>query len=170
MMDTAALALAFAAMLPLMVYVMYQDLKNLRIPNWTVLAVFGIFLATGSWGLPFETFLWRVGAAVAVIVIGFTLYAFVTAYLGGKLGGGDVKMIAALVPFVAASDVLTVMVIYVFVTFVALAIHSMIRRQLRIRETVTGWDALDDKIYFPVGLILGVTILTYLGLALAGRF
>ena len=161
MMETAPMLVALAAMLPLMLYVMWSDLKSLRIPNRVVLAVLAVFVVTGLWGLPLETFLWRLAQGLIVLLIGFAVYAVA----GGKVGGGDMKLIAVLVPFVAGAHVLLVLVIYTVVTFAGLFIHRLIRAYLRGRQT--GWLAFDQKIYFPVGLILGVTILIYLGIRLA---
>lgn len=163
-MEKEALIAALAAMIPLIAYIIRSDLKELRIPNWSVLAVVGVFVVTGLWGLPLESFLWRLAAGVIALLLGFGLYALASA----KVGGGDLKLIAALVPFVAARDVLFVIVVYVFVTFTALIIHRLIRRFLRGRQI--GWKAIDQKIYFPVGLLLGLTILIYLGTLLLGHY
>lgn len=163
-MEFPALILAFAAMTPLMIYTIWSDLKSLRIPNWVVLATFAVFLVTGFWGLPFETFLWRILHGVIFLMIGFGLYAVAS----GKVGGGDLKMIAVLVPFIAGEDTLFVLVVYTFVTIAGLFLHRLLRAMLKDRET--GWIAIDQKIYFPVGLILGLTILIYLGVELADHF
>ncbi len=163
-METTPLIVALVAMIPLMVYVMWSDLRELRIPNWTVLAVLGVFVVTGLWGLPFETFLWRLAHGVIFLLIGFSIYAFGR----GKIGGGDMKLIAVLVPFVAGAHALFVLLTYVIVTFVALVFHRLVRARLKGRQT--GWIAFDQKIYFPVGLILGLTILIYLGSEVLDRF
>lgn len=163
-METIPLIVALAAMVPLMVYTMYADLRALRIPNWVVLAVLGVFVVTGLWGLPLEIFLWRLAYGLIVLLLGFAIYAFGK----GKVGGGDMKLMAVLVPFVAGSDVMFVLVVYAIVTLIALFVHRLIRAMLRGRQT--GWIAIDQKIYFPVGLILGFTILIYLGVEVADRF
>ena len=59
MFDTPALWVAFAAMVPLMVLTAWWDLKFLKIPNNLVIAVLGTFVIVGLWGLPLETFAWR---------------------------------------------------------------------------------------------------------------
>lgn len=163
-MDTNALAVATAAMAVLMAITAWVDLKALRIPNWTVLAVVGVFLVTGLWGLPFETFAWRLLHGVIVLFAGFGLYTLA----GGQVGGGDIKMIAALTPFIAGSDVGFVLLLFSLTAFVGLLVHRLVRAFLRERKT--GWAALDQKRFFPVGLLLGATIMVYLGLELAGRY
>ena len=163
MMETTPLIVAFAAMVPLMFYIMYSDLRSLRIPNWSVLAVLGIFVVTGLWSLPLETFLWRLAHGAIVLVIGFALYALFSA----KIGAGDIKLITVLVPFVAGGHALFVLLVYAVLTFAALMVHRLIRAYLRGRKT--GWIAFDQQIYFPVGLILGLTILLYLGIEVINR-
>lgn len=163
-METTPLIVALIAMTPLMAYVMWSDLKSLRIPNWLVLAVLGVYLVTGFWGLPLETFLWRLAYGAGFLAIGFGIFAVA----GGKVGAGDMKLIAVLIPFVSASDVLFVLFVYAVVTLVGLMLHRLIRARLRGRET--GWMALDQSIYYPVGLVLGITTLIYLGLEVADRF
>ena len=73
LLSTPALAAAFAAILPLMLFVIYSDMKTMRIPNKAVIAVFVVFLATASWGLPLDSFLWRLLAGVIAFFYGFLI-------------------------------------------------------------------------------------------------
>ena len=140
------------------------DLKALRIPNWCVLAVVGLYIVTGLWGLPLDIFAWRLLHGVIVLIVGFGLYSI----SGGNVGGGDIKLIAALTPFIAGKDVGFVLVVFAFLSFAGLLIHRLVRGLLRDRKT--GWAALDQKRFFPAGLLLGGTIMIYLGWQLAERF
>ena len=163
-METAALAVATAAMAVLMLITAWFDLKALRIPNWCVLAVLGIFLVTGLWGLPFDVFAWRLLHGVIVLFLGFGLYSIGA----GHVGGGDIKMIAALTPFIPGSDVGFVLVLFALLAIVGLVVQRLVRAVLRGRKT--GWAALDQRRFFPVGLLLGGTIMIYLAVELAGRY
>ncbi len=163
MMETAALAVATAAMAVVMAITAWIDLKALRIPNWCVLAVLGIFIVTGLWGLPLETFAWRLLHGLILLVLGFGLYSVA----GGRVGGGDIKMIAALTPFVPGAHVGFVLILFALLALVGLLVHRLVRAMLRDRQT--GWAALDQKRFFPVGLLLGGTIMIYLVIQLAGR-
>ncbi|HEX6102964.1 MAG TPA: prepilin peptidase [Alphaproteobacteria bacterium] len=160
MIAPPALWLAVAAMLPLMALTAWYDLKELRIPNWLVLAVLAVFLVAGPWGLPLETVLWRLGAGVLVLAAGFALFA------GGLIGGGDAKMAAALAPFVAAEDVPALLVLYAAVTLVLLLVLRVAMQFARHRPT--GWRAVDQyarparERVFPMGLIFAVTVAVYL--------
>jgi prepilin peptidase CpaA len=164
-----ALWLAIAAMLPLMALTAWHDLKDLRIPNWLVLAVLGVFLVAGLWGLPFETYLWRLLAGAVVLAIGFALFA------AGLIGGGDAKMAAALAPFVAAEDVPALLLLYAVVTLGLLLVLRLAMQLARRRPT--GWRAVDQyarparERVFPMGLVFAIAITLYLlaeGVAGAG--
>ncbi len=166
MMETTALAAATAAMAVLMAITAWFDLKALRIPNWCVLGVLAVFLVTGLWGLPLDVFAWRLLHGVIVLVLGFGLYTVA----GGHVGGGDIKLIAAMTPFIPGSAVGFVLIVFVVLcfVFVGLLIHRLVRSVLRGRKT--GWAALDQRRFFPVGLLLGGTIMIYLVVELAGRY
>jgi prepilin peptidase CpaA len=155
-----ALWLAIAAMLPLMALCAWYDLKSLRIPNWLVLAVVAVFLSTGPWGLDFDVFVWRLAQGAAVLLVGFGLFT------AGFVGGGDAKMAAALAPFVAARDVLSVLLLYAVVTLVLLLALRLAMQFARHRTT--GWMAVDQyarparERVFPMGLIFAITTVLYL--------
>src|SRR5438477_6966863 len=67
----------------------WTDLSNLRIPNWIPAGIAGLF-ALFALGLPLDDILWHVLASVVVLVGAAGLFAW------GKLGGGDVKLLAAI--------------------------------------------------------------------------
>jgi len=164
MMDTSALIAATVAMAVLMGLAGWFDLRQLRIPNWCVLAVVGLYIVTGLWGLTFDVFAWRFLHGVIVLFIGFGLYSI----SGGNVGGGDVKLIAALTPFIAGRDIGFVLVTFAITAFSGLLLHRFARGLIRDRKT--GWAALDQKRFFPAGLLLGATIMVYLVSELAGRY
>ena len=164
MMETPALIAATAVMAVLMGLAGWFDLKALRIPNWCVLAVVGLFIVTGLWGLPLDIFAWRLLHGVIVLFVGFGLYSI----SGGNIGGGDIKLIAALTPFIAGKDLLFVLLVFAVLSFSGLLVHRLIRGLLRDRKT--GWMALDQKRFFPAGLLLGGTIMIYLASQLAERY
>ena len=160
MIAPPALWLAIAAMLPLMAATAWYDLKFLRIPNWLVLAVLCVFLVAGLWGLPFESFLWRLLAGATVLAAGFALFA------AGLIGGGDAKMAAALTPYVAAEDVPALLLLYAAVTLALLLVLRLAMQLARHRPT--GWRAVDQyarparERVFPLGLVFAIAITLYL--------
>ena len=99
--------------------------------------------------MPLELFAWRFLQGVIVLFVGFGLYSI----SGGRVGGGDIKLIAALTPFIAGSDVVFVLLVFAVLSFTGLMVHRLVRALLRDRKT--GWAALDQKRFFPAGLLLG---------------
>ena len=85
------------ATLLVVLYAAVNDVRFLRIPNWTVLAVLGLFavsvVASG-------------GAGLKVALIGGTVLFVITAvlYVLRVFGGGDAKMIAALGLWLGLAD------------------------------------------------------------------
>ncbi len=59
-------------------------------------------------------------------------------------------------------------VVFAILSLVGLMLHRFIRGLLRDRKT--GWAALDQKRFFPAGLLLGGTMMIYLGWQLAERY
>ena len=148
MIQTPALWAAIAALVPLMMLTCYTDLKRLKIPNLVVLAVFGVFVVTGLWGLPWDVFLWRLLSGFIMLAIGF--WAFST----GVVGGDDAKMAAALAPFVVPYELLFVLLLFAL-TSIALTIVLWIVWKI-VGKRETGWKAIDQfgkpmwKREFPV--------------------
>ena len=161
MIATPALWVAFAAMVPLMIWTSWADLKVLKIPNVIVLAVFAVYVVTGLWGLPTDVFFWRLLYGVIVMFLGFAAFSF------GLIGGGDAKMAAALTPFIWPEDLFSFIIIYSIVTLILLMLLRLVMQMNRHEET--GWLSIDQmskparERVFPMGLIFGVTILIYLG-------
>ncbi|MEM6664168.1 MAG: prepilin peptidase, partial [Pseudomonadota bacterium] len=159
MLTEPALWVSILAMTPLMLVAAYWDLKYLKIPNWVSLAVLAVFIVTGLWGLPLETFWWRLAIGAIVLVIMFVLFAV------GAIGGGDAKLAAALAPFVVPTDIATFLLIYIAVSFAMLLTLRLIMQVNRHEET--GWLSVDQltkparERVFPMGLIFGLTILIY---------
>lgn len=79
-----------AIFLTLCIFAGIKDMRSLIIPNWLNLAIVILFLpAAFLAGLSLEAFGWHIAIAAIALVIGFTLFAF------GVFGGGDAKMIPA---------------------------------------------------------------------------
>ncbi|GMG82943.1 hypothetical protein LNKW23_21560 [Paralimibaculum aggregatum] len=163
MLSDPALIAAVALLVPLMGIVAYTDTRDLRIPNWTVLAVLGVFLATGSWGLPFETFLWRLGYAAVAFGLSLLLYNVAQ----GGIGAGDLKLMIVLVPFLSGAILVDFLLIYVAVSVLGSLAFWAARRALKGRST--GWKALDTAVYYPVGVYIGIAITAALFLELVVR-
>lgn len=74
-MDISAFsALVFLPfVLPICVYVAFSDMRDMRIPNQTVVALFVVYAVVGLFVLPFDAYLWRYVHLVVVLVAGIAL-------------------------------------------------------------------------------------------------
>jgi prepilin peptidase CpaA len=81
-------------LLPICFLVAWSDMRAMRIPNWCVLAMFGVYVVIGILTLPFSVYLWGFFGLLVVLVIGFLMNAV------GMIGAGDAKFAAAAAPFI----------------------------------------------------------------------
>ena len=111
-----ALDLAFmAAFTFLVVFAVVTDVTRLIIPNWisiSLVALFAAFIVIGGRPLPFGT---HALVAAAVLVLGFAAFA------AGWMGGGDVKLMAALALW-AGPDAVAPFLFYMSLIGLALAL------------------------------------------------
>ena len=88
---TELTGIAILAIFPIcMIFATFYDLFTMTIPNKITLALligFAVFAPLA--GMGWETALWHVGVALAVLVVGFGLFSI------GVMGGGDAKLLAA---------------------------------------------------------------------------
>lgn len=166
-MTDTALTIAAAGMVPLSLLIAYIDLRDLRIPNWAVLAVFGLFLLAAlpvlPWGLDVETFLWRLFYGVATFFAGFGIYSIA----GGRIGAGDLKLLAVLAPFMSAEILVAFAIVYVLVSLVGLILYLATRMVFAGKPS--GMKGIDTRGYFPAGILLGISMAVVLCLNLSDR-
>lgn len=162
-MSMPALAVAFAALVPLMLFTIWKDVKDMLIPNRVVLAVFAVFLATGSWGLEPMDFVYRILQGVAVFFLAYLIFQLASG--SGIVGGGDLKLIAAFSPFVPYEGVSFLIILYVVLS-IAMAILFLVLRWI-LKGHDTGYAAFNQefsmKVRVPAGVALGLTILIFVG-------
>lgn len=89
--------LPFLLLMPILVAAAYMDLRDMRIPNYLVLAAIAIFLVTAPL-VGWEELQWRLVAAASVFLIGFVLFAL------NLFGGGDVKLLSAVMLFIPSQS------------------------------------------------------------------
>lgn len=162
-MSNEALALAMAGLVPLLIYVMWSDAKAMRIPNICCLLAFLIFIPTGLWGLPLETFLWRIGHAVIAYGLAYGLWVIAKA----KVGGGDLKLIIAMTPYVPGAYLGVLLMLWAGLTLGMLGIFFALRWSLAGRDY--GFAALGQQRYFPAGLSISGAFLVMMVLQLTGK-
>lgn len=148
---------AFAVATPLMLLTIYYDLKQMRIPNKLTLTVVAAFLLVGALFLDPMDLAFRVLAGLIVLTIGFILYNF------GRIGGGDIKMLAAGALFVPVADAPVVMMLLAALLIIGLSC-VLVARRLVPATVAENWKAMDRKSSYPMGLSIAVTLIVYLAL------
>ncbi len=148
--------------LPLCLWVMWSDLKAMRIPNLAVLALAGVFLVVGLAALPLSEYPWRL-ATMAVVLL-----AMFVANVAGVMGAGDSKFIAAAAPFIDPADVGPLCFIFAANLLACFTTHR-IAKYSGLRRLAPDWTSWDRGRKFPMGFALGGTLVIYLALGAAGR-
>ena len=151
---SALLFLPFA--LPICIYVAFSDMRDMRIPNQMVMALFVVFAVVGVFALPFDVYLWRYVHLVVVLVAGIALNA------GGVMGAGDAKFAAAAAPFIHLGDVRFLVALFAANLLAAFVTHRL-GKHTGLRKIAPHWASWTNA-KFPMGLALGGTLALYLAL------
>ena len=146
----------FIALFPIMMIVAYNDLKYMKIRNWSVIAMIGIFVVVGLLVLPLEQFAWRWAGLVVALIAGFLLSTI------SMMGAGDAKFMATAALFVAPEHALRVVIMLALLGPVALILHRLVGSMFA-REAFPEWESWQRRREFPWGLPLTATLLIYLG-------
>ena len=105
-----------------MAYAAASDLLTLRLPNHLTFSLGLVFCAMAAWLLmPFEMFLNHLACGVAMLVIGFGMFAC------GWIGGGDAKLAAGIALWLGWANLLD----YLVLTALAGGILSLLILQWR---------------------------------------
>jgi prepilin peptidase CpaA len=153
---TAFSALVFLPFaLPVTIWVAWNDMKYMKIPNQAVLTLTVVFLLTGLIALPLAEYPWRLSHFAVVLAIGFV------ANLAGLVGAGDAKFAAPMAMFVPLSDLRLMLVLFAAVLLGAFATHRLFRAIPAVRRKTPDWQSWQRK-DFPMGLALGSTLAFYL--------
>ncbi|WP_333829926.1 prepilin peptidase [Pararhodobacter sp.] len=148
--------LIFAA--PVAAWVVWSDLRAMRIPNTAVLALTGVFAVVGLLVLPLPVWGWSWLNFAVVLVVGFVLS------LSGGFGAGDAKFAAAMAPFVALGDLRLFLVLLGAAVLAGFVAHRLFRLIPAVRAATPHWESWQRR-EFPMGLALGPALIIYLGLA-----
>lgn len=162
-----AQALAFLPfVLPICIWVAVSDLRRMKIPNPSVIALAAVFAAVGA-GLGLFTdamslgeYGWRLVALAVVLAIGFVLATL------GMVGAGDAKFAAAMAPFVAHGDYGLFFAIFAAVLILSWLSHKAAGRIPAVRTATGDWESWDKGKFFPMGVALAGALVVYLALGL----
>jgi prepilin peptidase CpaA len=155
--STALWFIPFAV--PIGVWVAWNDMAFMKIPNKAVIALFAVFVVVGLLALPFETYLWRYVQCAAVLAAGFLLNMI------RAVGAGDAKFAAAMAPLIDPGDARVVLVLFAAVLLAAFATHRGARALPAMRGAFPAWESWSRR-DFPMGLALGGTLIFYLALGI----
>lgn len=144
---------------PICLWVIFTDLKYMKIRNMASLVLLGLFAVGGLLLMPPEVWLWRWLNLVVVLVIGLVLNAV------AHFGMGDVKFAAAAAPFFSASpgSIEIAMLLLAMLTIAAFLLHRLARAIPPIRRATPDWESWTRK-DFPFGIVLAATLWGYYAL------
>ncbi len=142
---------------PLLLLAGLYDLRQMRIPNWLNGALGLVFLATALAVHPLPEIGWRIAGALLVLVVGFGFFSL------GRMGGGDVKMLAACALFVPAIH--AGLVLQLLAVALAVGLGAIHLGRLAIGERPTEWRSLRKGARFPMGVSIAGATIAYLALA-----
>jgi len=145
---------------PICIYVAWSDLRDMRIPNVSVLALAGVFLVVGLIALPFEVYYMRLLQLVIILLAGFLVTSL------GLVGAGDAKFAAAMAPFIAPGDYLMFLTLFAAVLIGAWITHRGAGMVPAVRRATPGWTSWDRGKLFPMGVALAGALIVYLALGI----
>lgn len=154
--DAAAVFLIF--MIPAWFYMAWNDMARLKIRNGFVVLVFAIFMVIGPIVLPWSVYAGQMVQAVVVFGI------IIVLYMGGIMGGGDAKFIAAASPFFMREDGIIILMIALACSLGAFTTHRLFRLAGADRTTPL-WRSWRSGKRFPLGFSLGGIVCAYLALS-----
>ena len=149
-------------------WVAWSDMKLMKIPNKTMIALLAVWLGVGLaavflTGLPLHSWLWGWAFAAITLVVGFVANAL------RLVGGGDAKFATAMAPFFVGADWRTVFVIAASCLIGAFIAHRIARSIGPIRRATPDWVSWTSN-DFPMGLALAGTLIFHLLLTISGAF
>lgn len=157
-LSVAQAALAFLLLLtPICAWVIYTDLKFMKIRNLAGLATLAIFAIFGPLALPLDVWAWRWLHVPVVLAVGLLLNS------AAGVGMGDVKYAAAIAPFFSTnpSHVLFMLVLLQASLLAAFVTHRIARAMPVVRAATPDWVSWGHR-KFPFGLVLVSTLMGYL--------
>lgn len=128
-MQTAIIGLMAGILIAALVYATWTDIKARIIPNPLNA---GIALAAPLWWWAIGLSPWP-GMALQLAIAGTALLVFMAAFAFGAMGGGDVKLIAALGLWLVPLDFMR-MIVWMSIGGGALTVVMLIRHKIRKSE------------------------------------
>ncbi|MCV2867994.1 prepilin peptidase [Defluviimonas sp. WL0002] len=140
------------AVAPVMITAGWFDLRFLRIPNVLSLIVVATFVLF-SLAFPPHDLFWRLLVAAIVLAIGLVGFHF------RAFGGGDVKLLSALMLLIPVSTLGTFAHVFSLSMFVGIAAVLTMKRIPIFAQT--GWASMRPGRQFPMGVSIGLAGLAH---------
>lgn len=156
MLEPTDAMILLVPVLPIAIWAALSDLKRMKIPNASVLAMAAVWPLLGWYLVPMSAWLWGFALMAIVFVAGFLLY------LTGTFGAGDAKFAAAMAGLFVGGNIGEILLI-IFVCMVgSLFIHRVLRSLPFVRNATPDWESWTKRRYFPFGLALSAIVIFYL--------
>ena len=133
---------------PLLLATIWFDLRFLRIPNVLVGAVVMMAIVLAPFLLTWPDMAARLVVAGVVFVAGFA------GFLCRLIGGGDVKLLAALMLFVPPSQLTVFCLLFSAALLIGIGVVQAMRAYAH--KPGSAWGVLREKRRYPMGLSIGL--------------
>lgn len=144
--------LPLALLTPVLLLTIFSDLRRMRIPNSYSLIALASFAAFALFAPPNDLTL-RIVAAAIVFAVGFAGFSF------RLLGGGDVKILAALMLFIP-SQTLVLFGNVLSASLLVGVLTVLLLRRIPVAAG-SGWTGIWGGARFPMGLSIGLAGLAH---------
>ncbi len=132
---------------PILIAVAYCDLRFMRIPNVLSVLIVAIFVIS-SLIYPSDDLIARITVAAAVFALGFTGFCF------RMLGGGDVKILSALMLLVPLHSL--ALFAYIFSAAMLVGIVAILAVRRLPLAVGHGWKSISGSTRFPMGVSIAL--------------
>ena len=156
MLETFDAMVLLVPVLPIAIWAAVSDMKRMKIPNVSVIAMAAIWPLIGWTLVPFSGWLWGLALMAIVFAVGFLIY------LTGTFGAGDAKYSAAMAGMFVGGDIGQILLIILLCMFGALFLHRLLRSLSVVRNATPDWESWTQRRYFPFGLALSAIVVFYL--------
>ncbi len=156
MLEPTDAMILLVPVLPIAIWAAISDLKRMKIPNTSVLAMAAIWPLTGWFLVGMSGWLWGMALMAIVFVAGFLLY------LTGTFGAGDAKFSAAMAGIFVGGNIGEILLIIFVCMIGALIVHRILRSLPFVRNATPDWESWTRRRYFPFGMALSAIAVFYL--------
>ncbi|OCX65899.1 hypothetical protein BFP70_07125 [Thioclava sp. SK-1] len=153
---TTSTFIFFILTLPVCIWVIFTDLRDMKIYNKAVLTLIAIFAVAGPFLLPIDVYLWRWVNLVVVFVV-MLLYMMIRDY-----GAGDLKFFSATALFYSPSNA-SFLIFLLVAAMIATVVQIKICRALpSVQRKFGHWKTFEKgKKTYPMGLGFAMTLILY---------